>query len=55
MKKLIFILCVILVLLLIVWLVGRASRQTVPSGNGYQASTREEKITIYDINDCGAD
>jgi isopentenyl diphosphate isomerase/L-lactate dehydrogenase-like FMN-dependent dehydrogenase len=51
MKKLIFILCVILVLLLIVWLVGRASRQTVPSGNGYQASTREEKITIYDIDD----
>ena len=51
MKKLIFILCVILVLLLIVWLVGRASRQTVTSGNGYQASTREEKITIYDIDD----
>ncbi|MBO5946580.1 MAG: alpha-hydroxy-acid oxidizing protein [Alphaproteobacteria bacterium] len=51
MKKIIFILSVILVVLLIIWLVGRTHRQTVPNGNGYQASTRDEKIKIYDIDD----
>ena len=53
-KKIIFILSVVLVVLLIIWLVGRTHRQTVPSGSGYQASTRDEKITIYDIDDLEA-
>ena len=53
-KKIIFILSVVLVVLLIIWLAGRTHRQTVPSGSGYQASTRDEKITIYDIDDLEA-
>lgn len=53
-KKIIFILSVVLVVLLIIWLLGRTHRQTVPSGSGYQASTRDEKITIYDIDDLEA-
>lgn len=51
MKRLVFILSVILVLLLIVWLVGRMNRHVVRSGNEYQASMRDEKIVIYDIDD----
>ena len=51
MKRLIFILSVILVLLLIVWLVGRMNRQLARSGNEYQASIRDEKIVIYDIDE----
>ena len=54
MKKLIFILSVILAVLLVVWLVGRTKRQTGTSGNGYQASMRNEKIVIYDIDDLEA-
>lgn len=53
-KKIIFILSVVLVALLIIWLLGRTHRQTVPSASGYQASTRDEKITIYDIDDLEA-
>lgn len=53
-KKIIFILSVVLVALLIIWLLGRTYRQTVPSASGYQASTRDEKITIYDIDDLEA-
>ncbi len=51
MKRLVFILSVILVLLLIVWLVGRMNRQLARSGNEYQASIRDEKIVIYDIDE----
>lgn len=54
MKKLIFILSVILAVLLVVWLVGRTKRQTGTDGNGYQASMRNEKIVIYDIDDLEA-
>ena len=54
MKKLIFILSVILAVLLVVWLVGRTKRQTGTGGNGYQASMRNEKIVIYDIDDLEA-
>lgn len=54
MKKLIFILSVILAVLLVVWLVGRTKRQTGTGGNAYQASMRNEKIVIYDIDDLEA-
>ena len=54
MKKLIFILSVILAVLLVVWLVGRTKRQTGTGDNGYQASMRNEKIVIYDIDDLEA-
>jgi L-lactate oxidase len=53
-KKIIFILSVVLLALLIIWLLGRTHRQTVSSASGYQASTRDEKITIYDIDDLEA-
>lgn len=51
MKKIIFILSVILVLLLIVWLVLRTHRGGGGVDRGYQATLRDEKITIYDIDD----
>ncbi len=51
MKKLIFILSVILVLLLIVWVLGRLYRQNTFEQSEYQASNRDEKIIIYDIDE----
>ena len=50
MKRLIFVLSVILVVLLIVWLVGRRYGQSNFVQSEYQASVRDEKITIYDID-----
>ena len=51
MKKLVFILSVVLVLLLILWLMGRMRRQDALGQSEYLASNRDEKITIYDIGD----
>lgn len=51
MKRLIFVLSVILVVLLIVWLVGRRYGQSNFVQSEYQASVRDEKITIYDIDE----
>ena len=55
MKKLIFILSVLLVVLLVVWLVGRFNRPVadddVGGRDGYQASRRNTEIVIYDIDD----
>ncbi len=51
MKRLIFILSVLLVLMLIVWLVVRTNRNQMSRDSGYQASVRDEKIVIYDVDD----
>lgn len=51
MRKVIFVLSVVLVVLLVIWLVGHMHRSDVATRDGYQASRREEKITIYDIDD----
>ena len=53
MKRIIFILSVFLVVLLIVWMVGRFNRSSGGGveRNGYQASTRNTEIVIYDIDD----
>jgi len=47
MKKIIFILCVCLIFLLVVWLVIYMRRPN----SGYQASVRDTDIVIYDIDD----
>ena len=50
MKKIIFVLCVLLVFLLVVWLVVRMNKnQSLQVG--YHASERDEKITILDMDD----
>ena len=54
MKKIIFVLSVGLVVLLIIWLVVRTHRGDLSVHSDYQASTRNEKITIYDIDDLEA-
>ena len=51
MKKTIFILSVALVFLLIIWVVVRMHRADTVAHGDYQASVRDEKITIYDIDD----
>ena len=48
MKKTVFILCVLLVVLLVVWLVMHFNKRVVSK---YNASVRDEKIVIYDIDD----
>jgi L-lactate oxidase len=50
MKKLIFVLCVFLVMLLIVWLVMRYNKFISPSEK-YVASDADTEIVIYDIDD----
>ena len=50
MKKIIFILCVVLAVLLIVWLVMRFNKYIAPNYK-YNASTLDTQITIYDIDD----
>lgn len=50
MKKVIFILCVILVVLLIVWLVMRYNKFVSPNQQ-YVASDADTEIVIYDIDD----
>ena len=50
MKNFIIVLCSILAILLIVWLVVRFHQPIIP-GAEYQASARDEKIKIYDIDD----
>ncbi len=50
MKKFVFVLCVLLVVLLVVWLVMRFNRPTVVVTD-YQASNRSEKIHIIDVGD----
>jgi len=47
MKKVIFILCVCLIFLLVVWLVIYMRRPN----SGYQASVRDTDVVIYDIDD----
>lgn len=53
MKKIIFAMCVCLVILLVVWLVlhFHNKNNSVLLDNGYIASNRDEKIVIYDIDD----
>jgi L-lactate oxidase len=48
MKKTVFVLCVLLVVLLVVWLVMHFNKRVVSK---YNASVRDEKIVIYDIDD----
>lgn len=48
MKKTVFVLCVLLVVLLVVWLVMHLNKRVVSK---YNASVRDEKILIYDIDD----
>ena len=50
MKKIIFILCVVLILLLVIWLVMKFNKSDVPD-NQYNASELDTQITIYDIDD----
>ena len=50
MKKVIFVLCVVLVVLLIVWLVMRYNKFIAPSEK-YVASDADTEIVIYDIDD----
>lgn len=51
MKKLVFILSVILVVLVVVWLVSRLHSGTTNSIDEYQASTLDEDVKIVDILD----
>ncbi len=51
MKRLIFILCVFLVVFCIVWLVAYMRKSPLVANVGYQASNRDGRITIYDISD----
>ena len=51
MKKLVFILSVILVVLVVVWLVSRLHSGTTNSIDEYQASTLDEDVKIVDIID----
>ena len=51
MKKFIFVLSVVFVVLLVIWAVQHFNRKTVPVGNKYQAATNVEKIVIYDVAD----
>ena len=48
MKKTVFVLCVLLLVLLVVWLVMHFNKRVVSK---YNASVRDEKIVIYDIDD----
>lgn len=50
MRKIVFVLCAILVVLLVVWLVMKFNRGTT-SKSEYNASTLDEQITVYDIDD----
>ena len=50
MKKFVFILCAILVVLLVIWLVMKFNKLMSPNCK-YNASTLDEQITIYDIDD----
>lgn len=49
MKKIIFILSISLIVLLIVWLVMRLNNPDSVVKSGYQASTRNTKIIVYDV------
>lgn len=50
MKKIIFILCIVLVILLVIWLVLRFNKPVLEVAE-YQASNRDEKIQIIDVGD----
>lgn len=50
MKKVIFVLCVVLVVLLVVWLVMRYNK-FISSNEQYVASDADTEIVIYDIDD----
>ena len=54
MKKTIFILCVVLSILLIMWMVGRLRRGGNAKVGEYMASNRDTEIVIYDIDDLEA-
>lgn len=51
MKKVIFVLTVLLLVLFVVWLVEKLNPVSGYDGDGYRASTRETRIVIYDIDD----
>ncbi len=51
MKKLIFILCVLLAVFLIVWVVAYMHKSPMVPNSDYQASNRDTQIVIYDIDD----
>lgn len=52
MKKVFFILCIILVVLIIAWLIIQLSRRTMTSPTGeYRASNSDTEITIYDMGE----
>lgn len=51
MKRLIFILCVLLVIFVVVWLVAYMHKSPVVANSEYQASNRDTQIIIYDIDD----
>ena len=50
MKKIIFVLCVVLILLLVIWLIMKFNKSAAPD-NQYNASELDTQITIYDIDD----
>ena len=50
MKKIIFVLCVVLILLLVIWLIMKFNKSAAPD-NKYNASELDTQITIYDIDD----
>lgn len=54
MKKIIFVLFALLIVLLVVWLVlrfNKGNNNSVVYDNGYVASTADEDVVIYDIDD----
>ena len=51
MKRLIFILCVFLIVMLIIWFVAYMHKSPIVPNAEYQASNRDAEIVIYDIDD----
>lgn len=51
MKRLIFVLCVLLVVFVVIWLVAYMHKSPMVPNNEYQASNRDAQIAIYDIDD----
>ena len=51
MKRLIFVLCVLLIVFVVIWLVAYMHKSPMVPNNEYQASNRDAQIAIYDIDD----
>ena len=51
MKRLIFVLCVLLIVFVIIWLVAYMHKASIVANSEYQASNRDAQIVIYDIDD----